>query len=39
MDNNLPIIVCDLFTKGNLRKIVEGELVGTLVSNKETSFI
>lgn len=39
MDNNLPIFVCDLFTKGNLRKIVEGELVGTLVSNKETSFI
>jgi uridylate kinase len=31
MDNHLPIIVYDLKRKGNLRRIVQGESVGTLV--------
>ncbi|HVO09924.1 MAG TPA: UMP kinase [Vicinamibacteria bacterium] len=31
MDNHLPIIVYDLKRKGNLRRIVHGETVGTLV--------
>lgn len=30
-ENNLPIIVFDMNTKGNLLKIVEGENIGTLV--------
>jgi uridylate kinase len=31
MDNGLPIIVYDLKQKGNLRRIVTGEKIGTLV--------
>jgi uridylate kinase len=31
MDNQLPIIVYDLKRKGNLRRIVQGDQVGTLV--------
>lgn len=31
MDNNLPIIIFDLKGKGNIRKIIEGKKVGTLV--------
>jgi len=31
MDNNLPIVVFNLRGKGNIRKIVEGKKVGTLV--------
>jgi len=33
MDNNLPIIVFDLFTKGNLKNIIIGNKKGTLLSN------
>ena len=32
-ENNLPIIVFDMDTPGNLRKVVLGEKVGTLVHN------
>jgi uridylate kinase len=32
-ENNLPIIVFDMNTKGNLLKVVKGEPVGTLVNN------
>lgn len=32
MENNLPIIVFDMNTPGNLKKVVMGEQVGTLVS-------
>lgn len=31
MENNKPIVVCDLATPGNLRRLIEGERVGTLV--------
>lgn len=31
-ENNLPIIVFDMNTKGNLKKLMEGEEVGTLVT-------
>jgi uridylate kinase len=31
MDNNLPIIVFNMRSKGNLGKIIEGKMIGTLV--------
>lgn len=34
MDNSLPIIVFDLTSPGNIRRVVMGEPVGTLVSSK-----
>jgi uridylate kinase len=34
MDNNLPIIVSNLMGKGNLRKILEGKKVGTIVKGR-----
>lgn len=33
-ENNLPIYVFDMNTVGNLLKVVQGENIGTLVSNK-----
>jgi uridylate kinase len=32
-ENNLPILVFDMNTPGNLRKVVTGEKIGTLVKN------
>lgn len=32
MDNHVPIIVFDMFKKGNLKRVVSGESVGTLVA-------
>jgi uridylate kinase len=34
MDNNLPIIVFNLTIPGNIKKIVLGEKVGTLVTGR-----
>jgi uridylate kinase len=34
MDNELDIIVFNLFDKGNITKVINGEAIGTLVSNK-----
>jgi len=31
MDNNLPIIVFDLTTEGNIKKVISGEEIGTIV--------
>ncbi len=31
MDNNIPIVVFDLFRKGNLKRAVEGKAIGTIV--------
>jgi len=31
MDNNLPIVVFNLRSKGNIRRIIEGKSIGTLV--------
>ena len=31
-DNRLPIIVFDLYKKGNIRKVTNGEKVGTIVA-------
>jgi uridylate kinase len=31
MDNNLPIVVFSLMKKNNIKKILEGKKVGTLV--------
>ena len=36
MEHSIPIIVFDLFKSGNLSKIVRGENIGTLVSEKDT---
>ena len=33
MDNDLPIVVFDLLTEGNIAKAVSGERIGTLVSS------
>jgi uridylate kinase len=35
MDNNLPIVVFDLFEPGNAARIVTGEQIGTLVTHDE----
>jgi uridylate kinase len=32
MDNDLPIIVFDLTSPGNIRKIIAGDPIGTIVS-------
>ena len=32
MDNKLPIVVFDLREAGNIRRVVQGEAVGTIVS-------
>lgn len=34
MENNLPIVVFDMDTPGNLTKVLEGEPIGTYVSNE-----
>ena len=31
-ENNLPILVFDMNTRGNLLKVVQGENIGTIVS-------
>ena len=36
MDNELPIIVFDVSTPGNIRRALIGEAIGTLVSTKES---
>lgn len=33
-DNNLPIIVCDLLKSGNIRRVICGEHIGTLVGGE-----
>ncbi len=35
-DNDLPIVVFDMTTDGTIRRVVEGDQVGTLVSSQET---
>jgi uridylate kinase len=32
-DNNMPVVVFDINKSGNLKKLVDGEKIGTLVSN------
>ena len=32
-ENHLPIVVFDLFTDGNLERVVRGEGLGTVVSD------
>lgn len=34
MDNNLPIIVFDITTYGNIKKVVCGEEIGTIVKGE-----
>ena len=34
MDNEIPIVVFDINEHGNLKKVVEGETIGTIVQNK-----
>jgi uridylate kinase len=33
-ENNLPIIVFDMNTNGNLLRLVSGKKIGTIVTNK-----
>ena len=35
-DNKLDIVVFDLGTRGNIRRVVQGESIGTLVSDEES---
>lgn len=34
MDNDIPIIVFDINKKGNLKKVIDGKKIGTVVSNE-----
>lgn len=34
MDNNLEIIVFDVFETGNIKRVVSGEVIGTVVTNR-----
>lgn len=36
MENHLPIVVFDLFTPGSLARVLAGEPLGTIVTQKET---
>ena len=36
MENNLPIIVFNMMQKGNMRKVIEGEKIGTIVRGGES---
>lgn len=36
MDNNMPILVFNLLTEGNIARAVAGERIGTLVSSQES---
>ena len=33
MDNHLPLIIFNLANKGNIKKVVCGEIVGTQINN------
>jgi uridylate kinase len=35
MDNDMDIIVFNMFESGNIQKVVNGETVGTLVTKKK----
>ena len=34
-ENNMPVIVFDMDTLGNLEKIVKNEITGTIITNKK----
>jgi uridylate kinase len=34
MDNKLPIIVFDLTVAGNIKKVISGEAIGTIVQGE-----
>jgi uridylate kinase len=34
MDNNLPIIIFDLTTEGNIKKVINGDEIGTIVQGE-----
>ncbi|HEY3309323.1 MAG TPA: UMP kinase [Desulfuromonadaceae bacterium] len=34
MDNNLPIIIFDLTTEGNIKRVINGEAIGTIVQGE-----
>ena len=38
MDNQLPIVVCNLAVPGNIRRVLDGEVIGTYVGSCETAF-
>ncbi|SHI51085.1 uridylate kinase [Malonomonas rubra DSM 5091] len=36
MDNNLPMVIFDLTQRGNIRKVVQGDQIGTIVKGGDT---
>jgi len=34
LDNKLPIVVFNLYNKGNIRRVLSGERVGTLITSR-----
>ena len=38
MDNQLPIVVVNLTTAGNIQRVLEGETIGTYVGECDTAF-
>ena len=39
MDNDLPLVVFDVLVEGNIARVVDGERIGTLVSNDPTTRV
>ncbi len=35
MDNNLPIVVMNMTTKGNIRRVIQGENIGTYIGSQD----
>lgn len=35
MENDMPVIVFDIFKKGNLKELISGKNIGTLISNND----
>ena len=36
MENNLPVVVFDMFTEGNIARVIKGEDLGTRITSKES---
>ena len=39
MDNDLPLVVFDVLAEGNIGRVVDGERIGTVVSNEPTTRV
>ena len=36
MDNNLPMVIFDMTRHGNIKRVVQGEAIGTIVKGEDT---